>query len=139
MNGRIAHYTFRVRFSETDAAGIVFYPNFFMYFDLAMHELLRGAPVDLAGLMRTSGLGFPIRESGGSFSAPLFAEDEITIESQITEVRTRSLRVEHTIRRGSKDIARGFEVRVHARRVPGTDSLEMHEIADELRTWLAGV
>jgi len=138
MPARITQYTFRVRFSETDAFGIVFYPNFFMYFDLAMHELLRAAPGDWHAQMRASGLGFPIRESGGTFSAPLFADDEITVESKITEVRPRSLRVEHTIRRGDLLVAHGYEVRVHARREPGTHKLEKHEFPAELRAWLSG-
>jgi hypothetical protein len=31
----------RMRFGETDAAGIVFYPSYFGWFDAGMHELLR--------------------------------------------------------------------------------------------------
>ena len=37
----------RVQWGETDAAGIVFYPNYFRWFDQATHELLAqlGYPV----------------------------------------------------------------------------------------------
>lgn len=128
----------RVRFGETDAAGIVFYPNFFIYFDLATQELFRNAPGDWVGDMRATGLGFPIMESGGTFLAPLFHDDEITIVSRVVDVRTRAFRIEHDIARGETAIAQGFEVRAYARKNPQTRALEMQTFSAELRAWLTG-
>ena len=36
----IVDYSFKVRWGDTDAAGIVFYPNFYKWMDEATHEFL---------------------------------------------------------------------------------------------------
>jgi acyl-CoA thioester hydrolase len=106
----------RVRFQEIDAAGIAFYPNFFGWFDLATHELIRlacGNPIrNEKGQPRHL---FPIVDAGASFSAPLLFDDEIVIRSTVAELRASSLRIEHMILRDGVTIASGFEWRVHVR------------------------
>jgi acyl-CoA thioester hydrolase len=136
MTRRVTRLDLRVRFGETDAFGIVFYPNFFQYFDLATEELWRQSPYDFSDGVKAGGIGFPIMESGAKFYAPLHPGDEFTIVTTVAEVRTRALRVEHEVRRGETLIATGFEVRAHARKLPGVDKLEMEPIPDDLRAWL---
>ncbi len=113
MRGRTHLTRTRVRFGETDAAGIVFYPTFFAWFDLGTHGLLRAA---LGGELRDAQgrprLPLPIVECGATFVAPLRFDDAIAIRSTITEIGTSSLRVEHVVLRGAAEAARGFEVRV---------------------------
>jgi len=104
----------RVRFGETDAAGIVFYPTFFLWFDTGTHGLLRvgdaparderGAPKD----------PLPIVECGATFLAPLQFDEEIEIVSTVAVLGESSLRVEHEVRTlAGKTCARGFEQRVY--------------------------
>lgn len=103
----------RVRFGETDAAGIVFYPTFFNWFDSGTHGLLRvgdaphrdkrGAPQD----------PLPIVECGATFLAPLQFDEEIEIVSTVASMGESSLRIEHEVRTlAGKTCARGFEQRV---------------------------
>ena len=103
----------RVRFGETDAAGIVFYPTFFLWFDSGTHGLLRvgdapsrdtrGAPKD----------PLPIVECGATFLAPLQFDEEIEIVSTVASMGESSLRIEHEVRTlAGKTCARGFEQRV---------------------------
>lgn len=125
--GRTSTVELRVRWGETDAAGIVFYPNYFVWFDVATHELLRD------GGMRI-GYGFPLIESGARFHAPLFPDQTFTIESRIAEIRSKAIRVEHTVRRGEVLIATGFEARVFAKLLP--KGIEATQIPDDLREWL---
>lgn len=126
--GRTSKTELRVRWGETDAAGIAFYPNFFVWFDVATHELLRGNDLQ--------GFGFPIIESGAKFHAPLFPDDAITIESAVAEVRTKAIRVEHTVRRGETLIATGFETRVFVKLLHG--GIEATPLPDDLRNFLRG-
>jgi acyl-CoA thioester hydrolase len=135
---RESRTTFRVRFGETDMAGIVFYPNFFAYFDIATQALFAGSPIDLPAQMKSGGFGFPIAESGAKFSAPLFYNDEITIVTRVAEVRTRSLRVEHAVYRGETLCATGFEARVHGRKRIDGSGVEVAPIPDTLTSWLRG-
>ncbi|HEY9086062.1 MAG TPA: thioesterase family protein [Candidatus Tyrphobacter sp.] len=106
----------RVRFGETDAVGVVFYPNYYTFFDLAADALLREAGYPPAEVLRNTGFSFPIVQSGARIFAPLFHDDEIEIASRVAEVRTRGFRVEHEIFKSGNRIAEGFEIRVHARR-----------------------
>ena len=113
MHGRTHVTRTRVRFGETDAAGIVFYATFFAWFDVGTTGLLRaalgGELTDAHGRPR---FPVPIVEAGARFVTPLHFDDAIAIRSTITELGTSSLRVEHVVLRGETEAARGFEVRV---------------------------
>jgi acyl-CoA thioesterase FadM len=115
-SGRTHTTITRVRFGETDAAGIVFYPTFFAWFDVGTHGLLRAAAGELRNPDGSPRWPLPIVESGATFLAPLYCDDEIAIRSTVVELGTRSLRVEHVVSRGEVEVARGFEVRVFIRR-----------------------
>jgi YbgC/YbaW family acyl-CoA thioester hydrolase len=125
--GRTSKLELRVRWGETDAAGIVFYPNYYAWFDVATFELLRNGG-------QREGFGFPLIESGARFHAPLFPDELMTIESVVTEVRTKAIRIDHTVRRNGKLIAAGFEARVFAKLLGA--GIEATMIPDDLRTWL---
>ena len=114
--GRTHLTTTRVRFGETDAAGIVFYPTFFAWFDLGTHGLLRAACGELKNPDGSPRWPLPIVESGATFLAPLRYDDEIAIRSTVVELGAKSLRVEHVVTSGGVEAARGFEVRVFIRR-----------------------
>jgi YbgC/YbaW family acyl-CoA thioester hydrolase len=118
--GRTGTVTTRVRFGETDAAGIVFYPTFYAWFDMGATALVRGASPD--GVHDDDGRPrwpIPIVEAGASFLAPLYFDDAIAIETTVVDVGARSFRLEHVVLRGDDEVARGYEVRVHVRRESG--------------------
>jgi YbgC/YbaW family acyl-CoA thioester hydrolase len=103
----------RVRFGETDAAGIVFYPTYFAWFDSGTHGLLRmgeGPGRDAGGAPKYP---LPIVECGATFLGPLQFDEEIEIVSTVAKLGESSLRVEHEVRTlAGKTCARGFEQRV---------------------------
>jgi acyl-CoA thioester hydrolase len=101
----------RVRWSEADPAGIVYYPNFFDWFALGTLELLRGWRVPFVELFRDEQVGLPVIEAHGRFLAPVLYDDELEIETVVAEVRTRAFRLEHTAWRGSERVGEGYEVR----------------------------
>lgn len=93
---------------------------------------------EIAGPDNGTPHGFPLLETGARYFTPLHYDDLITIESQIAEVRTKGVRIEHTVRRGETLIAMGFEVRVYARFDPtGEQRLQALPIPESLRGWLA--
>ena len=112
MRGRTHVTHTRVRFGETDAAGIVFYPTFFAWFDLGATGLLRAALGELTDAHGRPRWPVPIVESGATFVAPLYFDDAITIRSTVVELGRSSFRLEHVVLRGEVEAARGFEVRV---------------------------
>jgi acyl-CoA thioester hydrolase len=125
----------RVRFGETDAAGIVFYPTFFAWFDVGTSGLFRAAAGPMLGAGNRPRWPIPIVESGARFIAPLAFDDPIEIRSTIAELGASSLRVEHEVVRDGTVVATGFEVRVHVSFDAGR--IAKAPIPDELRRALA--
>jgi acyl-CoA thioester hydrolase len=135
--GRSQRTTIKVRWGETDAMGIVFYPSYFAWFDHASHELFAASGRSLMTRLREDGVSVPISECGARFRAPVFADDELVVVSTATDVRSRSLRVDHAVERDGQQVATGFELRVVARLQEG-GRLEITKMPDELRSWLEG-
>jgi acyl-CoA thioester hydrolase len=125
----------RVEWGETDAAGIVFYPNIYRWFDAAAHECLKAAGVDVS-LAASSTQIFPLVETGARFLRPILYRDDIVIETRVMELRSRAFRLSHTVKRGPETLAEGYEVRVWARMVPG--GIEAVAIPAEARRALGG-
>jgi len=110
----------RVRFGETDAAGIVFYPTYFAWFDSGTHGLLREGDAPGRNARGAPKHELPIVECGATFLAPLQFDEEIEIVSTVTSIGTTSLRIEHEVRTlDGLLVARGFEQRVHVAIVDG--------------------
>jgi YbgC/YbaW family acyl-CoA thioester hydrolase len=102
----------RVRWSDVDPAGIVFYPRFYEWFDLATEALFEslGQPWPVM-FPRERIVGVPIVESGARFSSPIRYGDEVTIRSTVAEVKAKTFRMEHAVSVGAVACAQGFEVR----------------------------
>ena len=126
----------QVRFAESDAFGIVYYPNIFRYFDFAVETMIGASPYDHFANLRETGAGFPALECAGAFRLPIFAGDAIAIETDVEDVRTRAFRVRHRIVRRDDVLATGYEVRMYARRLPGAATIEGLPLPEALRAWL---
>ena len=128
---------YHVQWGDTDAAGIVFYPNYFRWFDHAALEFLRSLGWPLETLKVHFHVLAPILEAGCRFQMPLRYHDVLTIETIATEVRARTFRLEHRVSRGEDMTGLGYEVRGLAR-IPGDEmgKLELVPIPDEVRRCL---
>jgi YbgC/YbaW family acyl-CoA thioester hydrolase len=125
----------RVRFGETDAAGIVYYGTYFLWFDAATAGLIRipGEPAVVAdGKPR---FPLPLVEVGATFRLPVRFDQELDIISTAAKIGETSLRVEHEVRTLDGDlVARGFEQRVYCRIDGGR--FEKEPLPNELRQHL---
>lgn len=85
------HTDHLVQFSETDAAGLVHFSNFFRYMERAEWELFRAADLPLieehAGILR----GWPRVKAECSFSSPLRFGDTLRIHLKVREITDRSI------------------------------------------------
>lgn len=125
----------RVQWGETDAAAILFYPNYFRWFDQATHDLFRSIGYSVSD-MHERGFTIPIVEARGRFVSALAYDDELQITSRVTEARTRAFRVEHRVTKEARLVCEGYEVRMWVRISPGSGRLEGHRIPDDLRARL---
>jgi len=95
----------RVRFSETDAAGLVHFSNFFRYFEDAEHELWREAGLSIHP--PHSSIGWPRVAASCEFHRPLRFEQEFEIGVRISEMTRRTISYVGEITRNGERIATG--------------------------------
>jgi acyl-CoA thioester hydrolase len=109
-----ASYTesYRVPFGDTDAAGVVFYPNYYRWFDRMTHELLRSNGRPLADFMENMSQAPVLAETGAKFLRSARYDDLLTLTAEVGEIGTRSFRVNHSVERSGESVATGFEVRI---------------------------
>jgi len=97
--------TRRVQFSETDAAGIVHFANFFRYFEDAEHALWRAAGLSIHPV--ESPVGWPRVAASCEYHRPLRFEQEFDITVRITDVTSRTIAYAGEITSNGERIATG--------------------------------
>jgi len=93
----------RVRFSETDVAGIVHFSNYFRYFEDAEHALWREAGLSIHA--PDSPVGWPRVSASCDYHRPLRFEQEFEIRVTIAEMTSRTIRYDGAITREGAHLA----------------------------------
>lgn len=104
-------YRIKVAFGDTDAAGIVFYPNFYRWMDQAAHELIGAAGLPVSKLQKEQKIILPLLETFCQFKRPVFFEDMVEVHSTVVEVKQKVLKIEHVFKKEEQIVAKGYEVR----------------------------
>ncbi len=125
------HNQYRVIFGDTDQMGIVYYANYYRFFEGARAAYLRGKGKSYKD-MHEWGVALPVVESHCKYLSPAHYEDLLDIETVVTEIRGASLRFAYTIRCDGKVLVEGYTV--HACVHP--DSGRPRRIPAELRALL---
>lgn len=113
MNKTI-EYHFQVRWGETDAAGIVFYPSFYAWMDEASHHYFTEIGYPTTKLFENEKIGIPLVEAKCVFKSPLMFGDQVVISSTISEVRNKVVVINHTFLKNGQTVAEGMEIRAWA-------------------------
>lgn len=129
-----------VEFGDTDPAAIVFYPNFFRWFDASAWRLFAKAGLTLDVFREEFGLiGVPIAEATSRFIKPLRFGDSIEITSYATAWKRKTFNLVHEVRREGELCAEGMEVRVCAELLQdGSQDIRAVLIPDAIRERLSG-
>ncbi|HZH58815.1 MAG TPA: thioesterase family protein [Metabacillus sp.] len=106
-----SNYGFKVRWGDTDAAGIVFYPNFYKWMDEATHEYLTAIGFSSSKLFKEQQVGCPILEANCQFKQPLLFEDNVEVQSTVQEIQNKVFKISHVFLKGDIKVASGYEVR----------------------------
>jgi len=108
-----------VHWGDTDPAKIVFYPNYFMWFDESALHLFDSAGFGWNAMMEKYGSpGMPIVETKANFLSPCRFGDEIVVESGISKWNEKTLEVSHTVYNGDTKAVQGYEVRAFVKPHP---------------------
>ncbi len=101
-------YTFSVHvpYAHIDAMGVVYYANYFVYFEMARASLLREEGIPY-GEMEQQGVMLPVVESHCEYKQPAHYDDELTVRSTCLPFKGPRLRIEYEVTRGDTLIASG--------------------------------
>ena len=124
-----------IEWGDCDPAGIVWYPRYFEWFDASTAALFLAAGISNGAMHKTYGiLGIPMVDTRARFIMPSKFEDEVTIESTITEFRRSSFDVRHRLLKDGVLAVEGFETRVWTGRDPeNPERFRSQPIPDDVR------
>ena len=134
---RTAVRELEIAFGDCDPAGIVFYPNYFRFFDAATAGLLSEAlgSRKVEWTARFGIVGIPMVDTGARFLRPSRFGDLVRIETTVTAIGRSSFEVSHRLHNGGELAVEAHEKRVWAGRADD-GSLRARTIPDAVRTAL---
>lgn len=101
----------RVRFSETDAQGVVHNAAYLVWFEIARIDYLARFPGGYRGLVEEHGIDVTTVESYVRYRTPARFDDRLRILARTTDLRGARFRFEYAIERVSEPdglVAEGF-------------------------------
>lgn len=100
----IQHHTFlRVRYSETDQMGFVYYGNYAAYFEVARVEALRSLGISYKSL-EENGILMPVKHYEISYLRPARYDELLDIKTTITELPKSEILFEYETLNEKKEI-----------------------------------
>ncbi len=103
-----------VRFGDTDPAGLVYYPNIFHYFHIALEEFFGArCGISYVSLMGDERIGFPAVKTETEFFAPLLYGDEVDVEIYVSRTGDSSATFVYAARRAADRTLCARSTQVH--------------------------
>ena len=87
----------RVRYSETDKMGIVYYANYLIWFEIGRTDFCRARGFSYRDMEEMDDAFLVVAEGYCRYKAPAYYDDELVIRTHVTELRKRSLRFGYEI------------------------------------------
>ena len=129
----------RIEWGDTDPARIVFYPNYFRWFDAACHQLFDDIGFNKNKLLDAGMSGMPIVEAHAEFKRPGLYSDRIEVEAHAADVKDKTVRFEYRVTRDGELLLTGHEMRIMTRPHPDDPKrLQVTPIPEDLRKKLEG-
>lgn len=120
----------RVIYGDTDAGQVVYYANYFRWFESGRRELFRDLKINYAELDK-KGIITPVVEAHCNYFHSARYDDIAVIETRISEVKEKSIRFDYRIfrKKGRKLLASGYTINVFVSR----KKMKSMKIPDDLR------
>ena len=93
----------RVRYAETDQMGVVYYANFFVWFEVGRVELLRQLGFEYKQMEAEDDCHFPVVEANCRYKSPARYDDELLLETSILAMRRSVIRFGYRLLRPEKE------------------------------------
>lgn len=132
-------YKVRIEWGDTDPVRIVFYPNYFRWFDAACHHLFDEIGFNKNKLLDVGLSGMPIAEAHAQFKRPGLYYDSLEVEVEATEIKDKTVKFVYNVTRGGELLLTGYEQRILTRPHPDDPKrLQAVSIPADLRAKFEG-
>jgi YbgC/YbaW family acyl-CoA thioester hydrolase len=128
-------YSRTVRLQDTDAAGILFFANWFIFAHEAYEKMMEDIGLGFARLFETEPYIIPIVHAEADYERPLGVGDEIEVELTVADIGTTSFTLEYVLRTRDGQTAGACRT-VHV--AMDKKSKEKIQLPDKLRQGLSG-
>ncbi len=100
---------YRVPYADTDKMGVVYYANYFVYFERARNEFLRSAGLPYKEL-EAQGVMLPVVEAVCHYKSPAFYDDLLILSGTIAELRGARIKIDCEVLKNNELIVSGHTV-----------------------------
>lgn len=94
----------RVRYAETDQAGVVYHSNYLVWFEVGRVELCRDRGFNYRDMEREEDAWLPVTEARVKYRTPARYDDQLVIRTRVAEVRSRAITFAYEVRRAGDDL-----------------------------------
>ncbi len=98
--------TRKVRLSETDMTGVIYFTNILKFATEALEEFLERKGINLLKMIQNSDYLLPIISAKCSYLAPIFLDDEITLTLSVVKMGTSSIEIHTDITKATKPVSK---------------------------------
>ncbi|NDD64518.1 MAG: acyl-CoA thioesterase [Acidobacteria bacterium] len=91
----------RVRYAETDQAGVVYHANYLVWFEIGRVELCRSHGFNYRDMEAEEDALLPVTEARATYRQPAKYDDQIAIRTRVTRLRSRAISFAYEIRRAT--------------------------------------
>ena len=92
----------RVRYAETDQMGVVYYANYLVWCEIGRTTLIRELGTSYAEI-EAGGVLLAVAEANVRYHAPARYDDRIRVDTSISDLRSRTVTFEYSIRNADTD------------------------------------
>jgi len=114
MSAAVYETIVRVRYAETDQMGVVYYANFFVWFEVGRVELLRDIGFSYREMEKLDDCHIVVAEARCSYKKPALYDDSLRIRTRVLQVRRKTIRFSYEVLRdpGAELLATGETLHV---------------------------
>jgi acyl-CoA thioester hydrolase len=99
--GAVGETPVRVRYAETDQMGIVYYSNYFIWFEIGRVELLRQLGFDYKRMELEDNCFIPVVEANCRYKAPARYDEDLIVQTEAASMRGYILKFRYRLLRAA--------------------------------------
>ena len=100
-------FNYQISLSDTDAAGVVFFSQYYLIFHRCYEELLRTYDLSLSSILKLN-IALPIQESGCTYFKPIYLDTKVSIQLVCTSHDDCHYTLEYFMYRDTSLVAKGY-------------------------------